>query len=249
MCGGGSAPLGRAEPSHCTRKKNQVRIALCCLVVLTTGWLNASKPDAKKSSLASYLARVQMEQPAAPTLSPGSIWVDSGRMASLSTDYKAMVVGDLIEIVVVQGVTSTNANSVATNRTLSTSSGITSLPGKLNVGGVSSLLGLNSSEALAGKGAASTATNVTTNLSGRVVAVLASGNLVVEAERIINMNNEKQTIILRGVVRRGDIGPTNTVASDAVGDLELEIKGKGVISDGVRPPHPVLRAILRILNF
>src|SRR5580700_5033943 len=120
MCGGGSAPLGRAEPSHCTRKKNQVRIALCCLVVLTTGWLNASKPDAKKSSLASYLARVQMEQPAAPTLSPGSIWVDSGRMASLSTDYKAMVVGDLIEIVVVQGVTSTNANSVATNRTLST---------------------------------------------------------------------------------------------------------------------------------
>jgi flagellar L-ring protein FlgH len=226
-----------------------VRIVLCCLLVLTTGWLNASKPDAKKSSLASYLARVQMEQPAAPTLSPGSIWVDSGRMASLSTDYKAMVVGDLIEIVVVQGVTSTNANSVATNRTLSTSSGITSLPGKLNVSGVSSLLGLNSSEALAGKGAASTATNVTTNLSGRVVAVLASGNLVVEAERIINMNNEKQTIILRGVVRRGDIGPTNTVASDAVGDLELEIKGKGVVSDGVRPPRRWLRTILSFLDF
>ena len=35
---------------------------------------------------------------------------------------------------VVQGVTATNANSVSTNRTLSTSSGITSLPGKVNVG-------------------------------------------------------------------------------------------------------------------
>ena len=90
---------------------------------------------------------------------------------------------------------------------------------------------------------------MTTTLAGRVVAVLASGNLVVEAERIIHMSNEKQTIILRGVVRRGDIGPNNTVASNAVGDLELEIKGKGVISDGVRPPHPLLRAILRILNF
>jgi flagellar L-ring protein precursor FlgH len=90
---------------------------------------------------------------------------------------------------------------------------------------------------------------VTTTLAGRVVAVLASGNLVVEAERVINMSHEKQTIILRGLVRRGDIGPNNTVASNTIGDLELEIKGKGVISDGVRPPHPLLRAILHILDF
>jgi flagellar L-ring protein precursor FlgH len=102
---------------------------------------------------------------------------------------------------------------------------------------------------LSGKSQASSATSLTTTLAGRVVAVLPSGNLVVEAERIINMNHEKQTIVLRGIVRRGDIGPNNTVASNTIGDLELEIKGKGVISDGVRPPHPVLRAILRILNF
>ena len=226
-----------------------MKTALCCLLVLTAGWLNASKRDAKNDSLAKYLARVQMGQPAAPTLSLGSIWVDSGRMASLSADYKAMNVGDVIEIVVVQGVTASNANSVATTRTLNTSSGISALPGKINVGGVTNLLGLNSSEALSGKGAASTATNVTTNLSGRVVAVLASGNLVVEAERIINMNSEKQTIVLRGVVRRGDIGPNNMVASDSVGDLELEIKGKGVISDGVRPPNRVIRTIMHFLDF
>jgi flagellar L-ring protein FlgH len=241
--------LDGAEPRPDTKKRTLVKTVLCLLLLLTTGWLYASKRDTKKDSLANYLARVQMGQTAAPALSLGSIWVDSGRMASLSADYKAMIVGDLIEIVVVQGVTSTNANAVSTNRTLSTSSGISSLPGKIKVGGVSSLLGLNSSEALAGKSAASTATNVTTNLSGRVVAVLTSGNLVVEAERIINMNHEKQTIVLRGVVRRGDIGPNNTVASDAVGDLELEIKGKGVISDGVRPPNRVLRAILNFLDF
>jgi flagellar L-ring protein precursor FlgH len=226
-----------------------VKTALCCLLLLTTAWLNASKRDSEASTLAKYLARVQTGQPAPPTLSLGSIWVDSGRMASLSADYKAMAVGDLIEIVVVQGVTSSNANTVATARTLNTSSGISSLPGKISVGRVSSLLGLNSSEALSGKGAASTATNVTTNLSGRVVAVLASGNLVVEAERTINMNNEKQTIILRGIVRRGDIGPNNTVASDSVGELELEIKGKGVVSDGVRPPRKWLRTILSFLDF
>jgi flagellar L-ring protein precursor FlgH len=227
----------------------QMKKALCCLLLLATTGLNASKRDSEASTLAKYLARVQTGQPAAPALSLGSIWVDSGRMASLSADYKAMNVGDLIEIVVVQGLTSSNANSVATARTFNTSSGISSLPGKIKVGGVSSLLGLNSSEILSGKGAASTATNVTTNLSGRVVAVLPSGNLVVEAERIVNMNNEKQTIVLRGVVRRGDIGPNNTVASDSVGELELEIKGKGVVSDGVRPPRRWLRTVLSFLNF
>jgi flagellar L-ring protein precursor FlgH len=226
-----------------------MKTVLCFLLILTTGWLHASKREAQKDSLAQYLARVQTGQPASSALSLGSIWVDSGRMASLSADFKAAIVGDLIEIVVVQGVTSSNAGAVGTSRTFSANSGITALPGKLKVSGVANLIGLNSAETLSGKGQASSATSVTTNLSGRVVAVLPSGNLVVEAERVINMNHEKQTIVLRGVVRRGDIGPNNTVASDAVGDLELEIKGKGVISDGVRPPNRVLRAILNFLDF
>ncbi len=77
----------------------------------------------------------------------------------------------------------------------------------------------------------------------------SSGNLVIQAERSINMNNEKQTILLRGVVRRGDVGPGNTVVSNVIGDLELEIKGKGVVSNGVRPPNILLRLLLRIFNF
>lgn len=225
-----------------------MKLALCCLVLLTASGLSTAKGKPKKNSLAGYLARVQTAQPAPPTLSSGSIWVDSGRMAFLSTDYKARAVGDVIEIVVLQGVTSSNSNSVNTTRTLTTSGGIDSVP-VLGTGGAQTLLGLHSSEALAGKGAATTATSVTTILSGRVVALLASGNLVVEAERVIDMNHEKQTIILRGVVRPGDINPNNRVSSDAVGDLELEIKGKGVISDGVRPPHRVLRILLRLFDF
>ncbi len=222
---------------------------LCCLFVLTTALLSASKRDPQDDNLAKYLARAQQVQPAPAPLSLGSIWIDSGRMASLSTDYKAMITGDLITIVVAQDVISSNAGSVGTARSFSASSGITALPGKLKVGSLLNLFGLNSAETLSGKGQAASATSVTTTLAGRVVVVLSSGNLVVEAERVINVSNEKQTIILRGIVRRGDIGPNNTVGSNNIGDLELEIKGKGVISDGVRPPHPLLRAILRILNF
>lgn len=218
------------------------------VLILASASLDASKRGMQEDNLAKYIARVQTES-TAPVSTPGSCWVDSGRMASLSMDYKAAVAGDLITVVVVQDLTSSNAGAVSTARNFSASSGVDSLPGKIKIGGAASLLGLHSAETLSGKGQASSASSVTTTLAGRVAAVLASGNLVIEAERLINMNNEKQTIVLRGIVRRGDVGPNNTVASNTIGDLELEIRGKGVISDGVRPPHPILRAILRILNF
>ncbi len=219
---------------------------LLALFVLTgAGW--GKKPE--DNNLAKYLARVQMAEPAAPVHSLGSCWSDNGRMASLSSDYKAAGVGDLITVVVVQDVKTSNTGAVSTGRTFNASSGVDSLPGKIKTGGAASLLGVHSAETLAGKGQASSTLSVTTTLAGRVVAVLPSGNLVVQAERSINMNNEKQTIVLRGVVRRGDVGPGNTVVSNVIGDLELEIKGKGVVSDGVRPPNVLLRLLLRVFNF
>ena len=226
-----------------------VRKLMLGVLVVIAGLGIAWARKAPDNNLAKYLARIQTADSSAPERTVGSCWVDSGRLASLSTDYKAATAGDLITIVVVQDVKTSNTGAVSTGRTFSASSGVDSLPGKIKVGGAANLLGLHSAETLAGKGQASSTSSVTTTLAGRVMAVLPSGNLVVQAERMINMNHEKQTIVVRGIVRRGDIGPNNTVASNTIGDLELEIKGKGVISDGVRPPHRLLRLLLRVLNF
>jgi flagellar L-ring protein precursor FlgH len=185
--------------------------------------------------------------PPAHTL--GSAWSDNGRMASLTTDYKARMAGDLITILVVHDLTSSNTGDVGTDRSFKASSGVDSLPARLKTTGVANLFGLHSAETLAGKGQATSSSKLRTALSGRVVAVLPSGNLVIEAERSIVMNNERQNIVLRGVVRPGDVSSDNTVVSNTLSNLELEIKGKGVVSDGTRPPHPILRFILRILNF
>lgn len=220
-----------------------------CLLLLSTGWLSASPPGSLDTSRAKYIARMETTEAPASPHSLGSCWQDSGRMASLSTDYKAAIAGDLITIVVVQDVTTSNSGAVSTDRSFKTSSGVDSLPGRIKTGGVTNLLGLHSADTLSGKGQATSASRVTTTLAGRVVAVLSSGNLVIEAERSIAMNHERQNIVLRGVVRRGDIGPNNTVASNTIGNLELEIKGKGVISDGTRPPSFLTRLVLRVLNF
>jgi flagellar L-ring protein FlgH len=222
---------------------------LCCLLLASASGLNASDRTDRDNNLAKYLARVAMAEAPAPARTPGSCWVDTGRMASLTRDYKAAAAGDLITILVVQDVTASNTGAVSTDRSFKASSGVDSLPGRLKTTGVANLLGLHSAETLAGKGQATSSSKLRTSLAGRVVAVLPSGNLVVEAERSVVMNNERQNIVLRGVVRAGDVGPDNTVFSNTISNLELEIKGKGVISDGTRSPHPLLRLILRVLNF
>jgi flagellar L-ring protein FlgH len=203
----------------------------------------------QREDSATYIERMQPQVPELPSGSPGSLWTDNGRLAFLTGDFKAGRVGDLITIVVVHDTTANNANSVSTARTLAASSGITALAGELKTGGVAQLFSPNSSQALTGKSQASTTSSLQTTLSGRVVAVLSSGLLVIEAERQLTMNNENQTVLVRGLVRRADIGPDNTVASNTIGDLELELKGKGVLSDGTRPPNIVVRTLLRIFGF
>ncbi|HEY7353504.1 MAG TPA: flagellar basal body L-ring protein FlgH [Terriglobales bacterium] len=200
-------------------------------------------------SLEQYLRRMNEAPLAGPSTTTGSLWIDSGRLSNLSSDYKARHVGDLITITVVQNITATNAGSVSSQRDMSASSGISALPGQLKTTGVANLFSPASAYSLSGKGQAATSSSLTTSLAGRVVAVLPGGALVIEAERKLTMNNERQTVLLRGMVRPGDIGPGDTVASNAIANLELELRGKGVISEGTRPPNVILRAILRLLNF
>lgn len=225
----------------------------CAFLLLLFAVSAAAKPrknDAvQKESLAGYLARMEQASPPPVGKTTGSLWLDGGRLASIASDYKALHVGDLITIVVSQTITANNAGSVSSQRNLSASSGISALPGQLKTTGVASLFSPTSAYSLAGKGQAATTSSLTTNLAGRVVAVLPSGALVIESERQLTMNNEKQTLLLRGMVRPGDITPNNTITSDAIANLELELKGKGVISEGNRPPNIILRAILRVLNF
>jgi flagellar L-ring protein precursor FlgH len=209
-----------------------------------------TKPVApKKDPLAEYLQHVFQGAPPAGISTPGSLWIDNGRLANMVADYKASRVGDLVTISVSQNLSSTNTGNVATNRSFTASSGITALGGHIKTSGVANLFSPTSSQVLAGKAQATSTTALSTTLTGRVAAVLPTGTLVVEAERQIMMNDQHETVILRGLVRPGDLDATNTVASNSVGNLEVEVKGKGVISEGTRPPNPVVKWILRVVGF
>ncbi|MBZ5679084.1 MAG: flagellar basal body L-ring protein FlgH [Acidobacteriia bacterium] len=227
-----------------------ITLAILCFVLLASFMHGRAKNQpTKNDGLANYLLRVSGKAPAMAAATPGSLWSDTGRLANMVTDYKASRVGDLVTISVAQNLSATSAGNVSSNRSFSANSGISALGGHIKTSGVQNLFSPSSTQVLSGKAQATSQTSLSTTLTGRVAAVLPTGTLVVEAERQITMNNQHETVILRGLVRPGDLDAANIVASNNVGDLEIEVKGKGVISEGTRPPNPIVKWILRIVGF
>jgi flagellar L-ring protein precursor FlgH len=229
------------------RKTVQVLIGLALLLPLP--WISAKqKPQPTHDRLADYVARVRAVTGAAPTT--GSIWTPQSPYSDLAGDYKAKNVNDLIVIQVVEQTQAAANGSVKSQRTFSATSGISGLMGTPGpTSGLQNIFSPSSSRSLNGQAQTSSDSSLTTSLAGRVVDVLPNGFLVVEAVREVEMNNQHQTLVVRGVVRPGDIAANNSVPSTVISNLEVELKGRGVVSDGVRPPNRVMRAILRIVGF
>jgi flagellar L-ring protein precursor FlgH len=90
---------------------------------------------------------------------------------------------------------------------------------------------------------------LTTTLGGQVVEVLPNGMLVIEAAREVEFSQQTQTIILRGLVRPEDISQQNQVLSTAISNLELQVRGKGIVNDYTRRPNVLVRLLQRALIF
>jgi flagellar L-ring protein precursor FlgH len=216
-----------------------------------TAWARVKLEKKPPQNLrADYLVRLNeqyMPPPQARTV--GSLWSSANALGDLSTDYKARNVNDTIVVQVSVQTTAAQSGDVNSARAFTTSSGISGLVGGIATHGVNPLLNANSNTTVKGSGQTSSNTTFTTSLTGQIIAVLANGNMVIEAERKIAMNNQHEDVIIRGIVRPGDIDTNNSISSSALSNLEIEMKGKGIISDSTRPPNPLTRAVLWLFGF
>jgi flagellar L-ring protein FlgH len=226
---------------------------LTCLA-LGTITVQASNPKtSKKNSPAElrseYIARLQEQEPAPVSNTVGSLWNAGGDMTDISADYKARKLNDTVVILVAVQTTAAQTGDVNSQRAFQTSSAITGLAGDINTKPLNPLFNANSATSLKGSGATDSSTTFQTSVTAQVIAVLPSGNLIVEAQRKIFMNNQHEDVTIRGVVRPKDIGPNNTVTSAALSSLEIEMKGKGIIADSTRRPNILTRTILWLTGF
>jgi flagellar L-ring protein FlgH len=241
-----------------TSRKTQGSIAIVAgmMVLLSGSSLEAAKTKNKPpksspaaTSLDDYIRRVSaagIEQPA----TIGSLWVSSGPLSDVAADYKARRAGDPIVVQLVDTFSAATNGENKTSRQFSTQSGITALLRSIPASNaLQNLLSATSNTSLDGKGASTLSSNLQLNLSGRVVQELPNGTLVVEASRDFTVGNDRQTVVLHGVVRPGDISPNNTIMSSSVTSLELEIKGKGAVADASAKPSLLMRVLLKVLSF
>lgn len=183
------------------------------------------------------------------TATLGSLYTVNGAFTDMSADYKARRVGDTVTLLVSETTAASSTGDVNNSRTFAANSAVTSLPGWNSSHSANPLLGMTSSKSLKGKGETSAGSSVTATVSARVIALLPDGSMIVEAERRIVINSQHEDLIVRGVLRPGDVAPNNSAPATSLANLELELKGKGIVSDYIGRQNPIIRGLLWLLTW
>jgi flagellar L-ring protein precursor FlgH len=179
--------------------------------------------------------------------SPGSLYVSNGRLAAATRDLKAANIGDILTILVNDTASAVATGATNTARKTSAKSSL-ALLGSSNPR-LANLLTTSGDQELQSQGTTSRNMALTTTISARVTAIGPDGSLAVEGVKNIGVNSEKQTVVVRGLVRPVDLTTANTVTSGQVADLSIQVNGKGVVGDAIRRPHFLYRLLLGLLPF
>ena len=86
-----------------------------------------------------------------------------------------------------------------------------------------------------GAGDSSQSNQLSGEITVTVAEVLPNGNLVVQGEKWLGINQGNEFVRLRGIIRPVDISATNTVQSIQVANAQLYYGGTGALQDSNTP--------------
>jgi flagellar L-ring protein precursor FlgH len=89
---------------------------------------------------------------------------------------------------------------------------------------------LNGADAFDGEGQSSQSNSLEGSLTVTVIDVQANGNLVVQGDKTLKLNQGDEFVHISGVIRTADIQGNNTVTSDKLADAKISYSGKGVVN-------------------
>ncbi|PID77954.1 MAG: flagellin biosynthesis protein FlgH [Deltaproteobacteria bacterium] len=175
-----------------------------------------------------------------PSPNEGSLW--QGENNGLFADGQAHKKGDTIIIDIVENTSSKTSASTSLKKDSSLEMGIPNAFGVMShFAGLyprmkpSKLLNSDVKNDFDGSGTSDRNTNLKGSVGARVINVLPNGDLVVSGNKNVKINNETQIMRVSGIVRPQDVGSDNRVSSTYLSNAQVEIYGKGVISDKQKP--------------
>jgi flagellar L-ring protein FlgH len=163
----------------------------------------------------------------------GSLYSDDAANASLLSDFKPRRVGDLVFIDVVEQSAGSVESGAKRARDTGALGGLVGAIGAVPVPGAAvagAVIGGLGGRKYEGKGSTNRTSNMRARIVARVTEVLPNGDLRLEAFKSVKLNKEHERLALSGVVRQRDVAADNSVPTTSVGDLRVELNGKGVAS-------------------
>ena len=224
------------------------RVLFCgCLVAVLAMPASLDATDKTKAGADVYdalFAQYLKEARSAPAADGREAWT---WLNGLALDRRARRVNDLLTIRVIESITASGTADSALSKNSSASNSLlglfgleTKLPSFIDP---TKLAGLKSDSQFKGSGATNRAGELTAVITARISEVLPNGDLVVEGAREIDINGDRQIVVLSGVARATDIDTQNTIPSTSIGQLRIRYFGRGLMKDNLSPGF-----LLRVLN-
>jgi flagellar L-ring protein FlgH len=173
--------------------------------------------------------------PAPTPRTEGAIY-QAGQQIELFADLKARRVGDVLTIRLTETTSASKSAATKTAKTTTVNNtGPTILGKTITAAGVPIFTTtLAGADAFDGSGSSTQGNSLAGSLTVTVMDVQPNGNLVVQGDKTLRLNQGDEYVHISGVVRRADIGTDNTVTSDKVADAHISYSGKGVIDSSNR---------------
>ena len=181
----------------------------------------------------------ELAYPAPAPRTEGSLFTDDARF-NLYSDVTAKSLGDIVTINIVETSKASKQAKTSLGRDSKLSGSVTSLLGYEDKLGLpkafdpTSALSTAFSSDFSGTGNTSRTESMTAQVSARVIKILPNGNLVLRGSREISLNNERQLMVIMGIVRPEDISPTNEVQSTYLADARIDYSGQGDLTRAQR---------------
>lgn len=174
---------------------------------------------------------LHVETPARPA--NGSLFTDAAPGLDLVGDFRPRRVGDLVFVDVIETSTATVTSNAKRNRDSGTLGGLVTVGGGLPMPGaaaVAAAAGALGTRKYEGSGTTGRQSKLQARIAARVVEVLPNGDFRIEAQKVVTINKEDEKLLLHGIVRQRDITSDNAVPTTSIGDLRVELNGKGIAS-------------------
>lgn len=228
------------------RKDLALAIAIVC--TLATAASVRAQSSASKDT---YDAAIQRHLETARTLARASAAMGDETsldwVTGLTSDRRASRVNDLITVRVVENIESSATADSALDKNSSGTAGVptlfgleTKLPSAVDP---ANLMSTTSETTFKGGGTTSRTSMLTATMTARVSDVLPNGDLVLEGVRELDLNGERQVVVLTGVVRAQDLRRSNQVLSTQIAQLRIQYYGRGLMKDNLKPGW-----LVRIMN-